>query len=476
MINVIINCDEKDKVRIIYTFNILFQFLGIKFNAITHNEYNETQLTICYGKQLNINRTIFIPYYKNIENDKDKKGKNIPEISSFFTWRNKRIPFWYNYYDLKHSQKDASEEIKTEDNHKVITNKNDSIHFGFDIIMSAFHLLSCQEEYLIKKRDKHGRFLGEYSPRDNYNLLEEPLVHYYALILRECILSLSNNAYLPSSKENLRAFLTHDVDNIDKNFWLVSSKILHLLKKPSLIKLRSLLNILKTDKYHYWNFEEYIKLENKYNAKSIFYFLGGKRGRYGARYNWGRLKNIFHYIQKRGWGVGLHANYYYFDDTSNLKMNKEILELVSNSKIIGNRTHYLRFKIPETFHKLIESNIKYDTSIGYPDRVGFRAGFAFPYKPFNIERNEVINIIEIPLIIMDVVLFAQFGQDKERILRKIKELINKVEGVGGYITINWHNIYLSNEEFNGCREMYEEILNYICALGGKFITEKELLE
>ncbi|MFX0135369.1 MAG: polysaccharide deacetylase family protein [Candidatus Hodarchaeota archaeon] len=476
MINIAISCNEKDNYKVKYTFDILFQILGMKFNNVNSCEFDKTDLTICYGKKLDTTKLIFIPHYKNIEGDKDKKGNDVPEISGFFKWQDKRIPFWYKYINLKKMSIDASEDITAEDSSKVIIKKNNSIYFGFDIVMSAFHLLSCQEEYLINKRDKHGRFLGEYSPRNKYNLLEEPIVHYYAFLLREYILSVSDYTYGLALKNGLKVLLTHDVDNIDKNFWLLTRKIFLFLKSPSLIKFKSLLNFLLTNKCHNWNFDKYMKLENKYNAKSVFYFLGGKKSRYGARYNWDKLKKIFSVIQKRGWGIGLHANYYYYDNALKLKNNKEMLELVSNSRVIGNRTHYLRFKIPRTFYKLIEADVKYDTSVSYPDVVGFRAGIAFPYKPFDIERNQVIDIIEVPLVIMDVVLFTQLGSDKEKILNKIKELIDKIAEINGYVAINWHNLYLNKEEFNGCGEIYEAILNYIYVLGGKFITEKELLE
>jgi len=81
------------------------------------------------------------------------------------------------------------------------------------------------------------------------------------------------------------------------------------------------------------------------------------------------------------------------------------LEKVLGKKIVGYRNHYLKFKVPETWGLPKEAGFKYDTTLGYADCVGFRNGMCHPFKPFDLNINSYINILEIPLIIMDRTLF-----------------------------------------------------------------------
>jgi peptidoglycan/xylan/chitin deacetylase (PgdA/CDA1 family) len=119
---------------------------------------------------------------------------------------------------------------------------------------------------------------------------------------------------------------------------------------------------------------------------------------------------------------------------------KKILEDIIGKKIVGYRNQYLKFKIPDTWEMLSEAGFKYDTTFGYADCAGFRNGMCHPFKPFNLNTGKEIDILEIPLVIMDCTLLRDYMRlDFERAWKLTKLLINRVEQYNGVITILWHN-------------------------------------
>ncbi|MDP4197846.1 MAG: polysaccharide deacetylase family protein [Bacteroidota bacterium] len=209
----------------------------------------------------------------------------------------------------------------------------------------------------------------------------------------------------------------------------------------------------------YWNFREIMELEAKYNAKSSFYFLALRSGEKDFNYEIEDLEAELKFISSQGWEVGLHGGHESYSSLEDIKEKKQRLEKVLGKKIIGYRNHYLRFKVPDTWELLSKANFKYDTTFGYSDCVGFRNGMCHPFKPYNINTGKQIDIIELPLIVMDRTLSMDYMRlDIKKAWELIKSLIDKVEQYNGVITILWHN----NTSIDGQGlKYYEKFLKYV---------------
>ena len=107
-------------------------------------------------------------------------------------------------------------------------------------------------------------------------------------------------------------------------------------------------------------------------------------------------------ILDNGCEVGLHGGPTTYSNPEEMKSKKEHLEKVLHKKVIGYRNHYLRFKVPVTWEYLHEAGFLYDVTFGYADCVGSRNGLCHPFKPFNLKTGKSIEILEIPLGIMDL--------------------------------------------------------------------------
>lgn len=221
-----------------------------------------------------------------------------------------------------------------------------------------------------------------------------------------------------------------------------------------------------------WNFKDIMALEEKYNAKSSFYFLALGKGDLSFNFRIEDLKHEIGNIVDNGWEVGLHGGHEAYNNLDRVNEEKKRLENVIGKKVIGYRNHYLRFKVPDTWELLSKSGFKYDTTFGYADCVGFRNGMCHPFKPFNLDTNKEIDILEIPLTIMDGTLFDYMELDLEGAWKITKTLIDTVERCNGVITVLWHNTYM----VGGTLKFYEKILEYCYEKGAWMTSGEEICE
>ena len=313
-------------------------------------------------------------------------------------------------------------------------------------------LFTREEEYSPKQWDRYNRFT--YRLSSNEDILD-PLVSKF---LVENGLNLK--AEYPENKK-FAVCLTHDVDEIypPLSHTLLSS--LHYMKNLDFKKLKDQVFWKYKGKEFspYLNFKEIMNLEEKYGAKSSFYFIATDSDIRRFRYSIEDLENELGSIVDKGWEVGLHGGYYAYNSLEEMKKEKKRLEKVLGEKVIGYRNHYLRFKTPDTWELLAKAGFKYDTTFGYHDMVGFRNGMCHPFKPFNLNSDKESDILEIPLIIMDAALFGSVNSFEEA-WEITKRLIDTVEKYEGVITLLWHSNDFNCAYKDSWVKLYGKILKY----------------
>ena len=250
--------------------------------------------------------------------------------------------------------------------------------------------------------------------------------------------------------------LTHDIDSVYFSKSEIISMAIKLLKEHKIRNLKILLSKINKRWNPLWNFKDIMDLEEKYNAKSSFYFLTLDKEDLDFNFEIEDLEHEIGIIRDRGWEVGLHGGHNAYNNFEEIKKEKDKIERVLNKKVIGYRNHFLRFKVPDTWELLSKAGFKYDTTLGYADMVGFRNGMSHPFKPFNLRINREIDIVEISLTIMDCTLFDYMKLNYGMAWKITKLLIDTVERYKSVITILWHNTYMTGES----KKFYEKILEY----------------
>ena len=309
-----------------------------------------------------------------------------------------------------------------------------------------FDLFTRREEYSSLLLDRYQRFPYYLS---RYRNILEPEVSKF-------LIENGLKVEYPDGKK-FAVCLTHDIDavNFPRFFGIYNAAI-------SLIHGR-IKNALKMPFYKinknwnpWWNFKEIMALEEKYGAKSSFYFLALNKEDLDSNYKIEDLEHEIGDIADNGWEVGLHGGHEAYYNLDEIKKEKKRLEKVIGRKVIGYRNHCLKFKVPATWELLSKADFKYDSTFGYADCVAFRNGMCHPFKPFNLDTNKEIDILEIPLTIMDCTLFEYMKLDIDEAWKLTKALISTVERYNGIITILWYNTYMFDEKLN----FYKLILKY----------------
>lgn len=310
-----------------------------------------------------------------------------------------------------------------------------------------WELFTKREEYNPLFLDQYDRFPYYLSKHAN---VMEPNVSKYMM----------DNGLTPEYPDGKKfaVCLTHDIDVIKQGFGNCSFESAKSTVKGNYRNsMRYAFSILNKKRHPFRNFEEIMEIEDKCGAKSSFYFLALRPGERDFNYNVEEIADEIGEISDKGWEVGLHGGHGSYDNLEKMVLEKKLLESVLGKEVIGYRNHYLRFKTPDTWELLSKAGFKYDTTFGYANCAGFRNGICHPFKPFNLNTSKEIDILEIPLVIMDRTLLMDYMRlDFEKAWELTKQLIDKVEQYRGVITILWHN----NSMDGIFLKFYEKILKY----------------
>ena len=157
--------------------------------------------------------------------------------------------------------------------------------------------------------------------------------------------------------------------------------------------------------------------------------------------------------------VGIHPSYHSNSYRYHVKEEKERLEKIIDDSIENTRQHFLKLKIRITYPNLVSLGFKHEYSMGYADSIGFRAGTARPHRWFDLNKNQLTDLIIHPFIYMDGTLneYLQLSPDESK--KIIWKLFSEVSRFGGDFMCIWHNETIGNYgKWNGWNDVLEYTL------------------
>jgi hypothetical protein len=343
-------------------------------------------------------------------------------------------------------------------------------------------LLTLAEEEENTARDRHGRFLASMSPRCNAGLIEVPAFNEaVALLVAAChglntkgVPSFGNGGLV----EPPTLILSHDVDGLGGNdFWTQGARVYRLVrplwhgKPPALVNLRWLwFNELHPLKYYFEEIASLVAIERNCGYNSVFYFLNGRGGRFGARSNLKIIGDVLPHIPE-GWEIGVHYNYDTFRCEERLRRQVQDLTRIVGRELVSGRAHYLRFDHRWSFDTIVPNGIANDESLGYPDRIGYRCGVAGCFTPFNKNSKAPYPVVEIPLAVMDGVIEQQYPNKQ---VETVQRMLQHLSQIGGALTVNFHPDRVSNPEFPESVGVYEKMLQAARRIGVRGMSPSAL--
>ena len=345
-----------------------------------------------------------------------------------------------------------------------------------DLVAEAFAHLAREEER-DGPRDAHGRFPAEASSLD---LLDPPLER----LRRE--LGLEPPRWFG---KRFAVALTHDVDVPWR--WSGSRavkgtaarlKTAVVERRPDAARREAraltglpLHKIRRTDPN--WSFEQVMEVEKEHGARSTFFLLAGHNhaadGPSPEAYERLRPRLVETLLEGRA-EIGLHGTYTAAEDPDRLAREKAELEHLAGP-LEGHRYHYLRVDSARNLAPLAQAGFAYDSSLGYPGAIGFRAGIAQPFRPWNPEAGRPLDLIEIPLAFMDATFDERYldlpaAQAEGHLMR----LVEWAAANGGGFAVLWHTDRYDRATAAGWDSLYTRLLQAVPEHGGVCVSAGEL--
>jgi hypothetical protein len=474
----IYNSNNKFKNQIEYVFMNIFFILGLDYKNIENSEnhsFSEKDVLLLYADNViseqylnNLKNIIIIKPSEAIYGKNYMKEVSIPKYSKSYKIRNKEniskdiISIFNNNTKLYIRQYIQNRKI-------IITN--------IDIVSDIFFMLTRYEEVInteVYNNEKFNRFPASKSLAFKNNFLNRPIVNEHIDLIWRWIDSF-NLDYTRKKwwgDKEFAACLTHDVDIIQKhkkfrNILRSSANLIFKQRKP----LKAIINFANYFKGYkkdpYYTFDYMINLEKAYGYRSSFYFMSGGNSEVDNYYdiNDKKIINLIKEVENEGCEAGYHCSFNSYNKFEMLKDEKEKINNIVNSKVFGCRQHYLRFKAPYTWRIQEKAGLLYDTTLSYADAEGFRCGTCFPFRPYDLLENRILDLWEIPLIVMDGSLQNPDyrGYTTEQGLEETKKLIDTIKKHNGVFTMLYHNSSFDSDEpiWEGWKETYECTMKYL---------------
>jgi hypothetical protein len=344
-----------------------------------------------------------------------------------------------------------------------------------DFFASSFYLLTLQDERHDLEEQKAERFMAKGSWREKENTLHVPLINQYFKILFELLQTVAKEGKLPLLSKKfwplgtgLAVALTHDVDILDKWSLYILFRMWSLLKRADFKALIRMLSQLprfffKKNK-SLLGVSLILEAEKTKGFNSTFFFLAGEPNlrkilKSDITYSLEKAKPAVERILNAQGEVGLHGSRNSYINKEDLREEKRNLDEFLFSPCVGIRQHFLCLKIPQTWRFQIESGFLYDCTLGYPDRSGFRSGFALPFHPYDLQADEELKIWEINTNVMDQTYDKYDPKTKEQMKKEIELLQERLMCTdGGLLTLLWHTNVLEEFGFPDFLNLYAELL------------------
>lgn len=155
-----------------------------------------------------------------------------------------------------------------------------------------------------------------------------------------------------------------------------------------------------------------------------------------------------------GCEVGLHGLDAWHDVGCAAEEFEEIRR-VTGVAVAGVRMHWLYYGA-ESPAVLEQAGATYDSTIGYRETVGYRAGTTQAFKPLGATK-----LLELPMQVMDTALFypAYMGLLMREARSMLQQFAEDASRFGGCLIVNWHDRSLAVERlWSACyRELLDEL-------------------
>lgn len=133
---------------------------------------------------------------------------------------------------------------------------------------------------------------------------------------------------------------------------------------------------------------------------------------------------------------------------------------------IGSRQHFLSFDFAVLFDAQEQAGIEYDMSLGFPDRIGPRAGFSYPFFPYCLDKDRPYDVLEIGLFLMDVTLCSYMDLSPADARARVDATLADLRRKRGCASVVWHPIVFGGARDPGYDDVYWHLVDRVLETDG----------
>jgi hypothetical protein len=191
--------------------------------------------------------------------------------------------------------------------------------------------------------------------------------------------------------------------------------------------------------------------------------------RRATKYDVNDLPNETAALRKAGCELGVHG----IDAWHSVERGREEFDRVAaagGGSSIGIRMHWL-LRDARTPSVLEDAGYAYDSTVGYNETVGYRAGTTQVFRPQGVRR-----LLELPLHIQDGALFypQQLDLSEAEAEQRCHSMMDNARNYGGVLTVLWHDRSHGPERFWG--GFYIRLVQELKSLDVWFGTAGQVVE
>lgn len=359
------------------------------------------------------------------------------------------------------------------------------------VLLAVADLAGLRDEQRSDARDRHGRVPAAANPLVQWRLERAPVVALAGYVLREAV-------RLAAGRRPVRTVapwpdgwrwavsLTHDLDVVD--YWPVFTglRLAELARKRRLADVGRVLGAAVRPVrggHVVAGAHAMIAAERARGVRSTWYLLAGAptlrgmaAGDVTYRLQGARAGRLLDAARRAGAEFGLHGSFATYDSAPRFAEERAHVAGVTGAAPPGVRQHYLRFLPGRSQRAMQEAGFRYDASVGFADRNGFRTGVADVIPAWDEQAGAPLDFDLVPFQWMDRALSKYAGVESPRAwVDDALDLAARTRLTEGLWSGLWHPNLVPALGYPGAPPAYEQLLDGLVAERPFNATSAELL-
>lgn len=302
----------------------------------------------------------------------------------------------------------------------------------FDIFSASFYMLSRYEEYLPHEKDEFGRFPAKESLAFKNDFLHRPVVDLWAYRFKDALENHFTELVVPGRKFGVKNVLSvaelykYNKKGLMRNIGGGLRDFFQLRFKEVFERVRTQIFWAK-DPYDVY--DDLLKISKQHKIKWNFLFQLSDYSMYNK--NIGYNRKVYHAMIKSmgDYGkIGLLVGYEAVHDLKTLRKEKRRWENIANQELEMAMTNDHGVNLPDLYNNYDSIEIGNDFSMGFPEKIGFRAGTCTPYLYYELNLERISPLIIQPTVFNSEAFLPKSFFEVKTVLDRIKAEVEHVEG------------------------------------------------